>query len=282
MYDVTRPAMPAEPAWLRSSAFRRAYEAGLRAWPGIRVSEDEFARHVASVVPEGADELPAGLHTDDLFLACGCAKGDPRALEHFSGGVLSILPIVVARMSAPPTFLEELTQDMRELLLVGRRDAPARIGAYRGTGTLVAWVRISATRAAIRKLKRDGRAPATSDAEVRAIAPTLGPELEYLRERYRPVIETALRHALEALSTRDREVLRAHFVGGLTIDDLGARYGVHRATAARWVVLARERILAATRDAARERLGSTDADVESLMRLVASQLEMSIRRLGEE
>src|SRR5690348_5300368 len=107
MYDVTQAAMP-EPAWLRSSAVRGAYHAGLRAWPGLSVSEDEFARHLASVVPAGAEGLPAGLHCEDLFLACGCAKGDPRAIEYFSARVLSILPVVVARMSASPAFLEEL------------------------------------------------------------------------------------------------------------------------------------------------------------------------------
>jgi RNA polymerase sigma-70 factor (ECF subfamily) len=281
MYDDTRPAMPAESAWLRSPGVKSAYQAGLRAWPGISLSEDEFAQHLTSVLPAGADGIPPGLHSEDLFLACGCAKGDPRAIEHFSTRVLSIIPLVVARMSASPAFLEELTQDMRELLLVGRSDSPPRIGEYRGTGSLVAWVRISATRAAIRRLKREQRVTPTKDADMRAIAPVLGPELEYLRERYRPVIESALRQALDGLATRDRDVLRHHFVGGLTIDELGERYGVHRATAARWVAAARDRLLVATRDAARERLRSTDAEVDSLMRLVASQLELSIRSLGD-
>jgi RNA polymerase sigma-70 factor (ECF subfamily) len=272
--------MPDQPAWIRSATVRQAYEAGLRAWPGVAVSESEFARHLASVLPAGASGLPEGLHSEDLFLACGCAKGDPRAIEHFSSRVLSILPVVVARMSASPGFLEELTQDVRELLLVGRSDAPPRIGEYRGTGPLVAWVRVSATRAAIRMLKREQRVKPTKDADLRAIAPTLGPELDYLRERYRPIVESALRQALDDLKGRDRDVLRQHFVDGLTIDQLGEHYGVHRATAARWVISARDRLLVATRQAAQEKLRSTDAEVDSLMRLVASQLDLSIRSLG--
>jgi RNA polymerase sigma-70 factor (ECF subfamily) len=273
--------MSAEPAWLRSPAVQHAYEAGLRAWPGVSVSESEFAHHLASVVPSSAEGIPPGLHGEDLFLACGCAKGDSRAIEHFSSRVLSIVPLVVARMSASPAFAEALAQHMRELLLVGRSDAPPRIAEYRGTGPLVAWVRISATRAAIRMLQREERVVPTRDAELQAMAPTLGPELEYLRERYRPVIESALRQALDGLTTRDRDVLRRHFVGGLSIDELGERYSVHRATAARWIAAARDRLLVATRDAAREQLRSTDAEVDSLMRLVASQLELSIRALGD-
>ncbi len=75
-------------------------------------------------------------------------------------------------------------------------------------------------------------------------------------------------------------MLRGHFVGGLTIDDLAGRYGVHRATAARWIAAARDRLLVATRRAAAARLESTDAEVDSLMHLVASQLEFSLSRLG--
>jgi RNA polymerase sigma-70 factor (ECF subfamily) len=161
-----------------------------------------------------------------------------------------------------------------------RADGPARIAEYRGTGPLAGWVRIAAVRAAIRMKARDRRVAPRDERDLHAIAPALGPELEYLTGRYRPLVEEALREALNALSERDRNVLRAHYAEGMSIDDLGERHGVHRATAARWIVGARERLLEATRRRVAERVRGDTADVDSLMQLVASQLELSMRRLG--
>jgi RNA polymerase sigma-70 factor (ECF subfamily) len=281
MYDIAKIAMTTELASSLRAAALPAYESAKKAWPGIAISVEEFALHLASVLPRDAAAIPAGLHTDDLFLACGCAKGDRHALELFSSRVLSIIPASVSRISTSPAFVDELTQHMRELLLVGRSESRPRIGEYRGTGPLVAWVRISATRAAIRMMKREERTSVIQEEELRAMESPLGTELEYLRVRYRPIIGEALREALGGLAKRDRDVLRDHFVRGLTIDELGERHGVHRATAARWIAAARERLFVATRSAAARRLHSADAEVDSVMQLVASQLELSMRDLDD-
>jgi RNA polymerase sigma-70 factor (ECF subfamily) len=263
------------------AALRAAYEAGQRAWPGIALGAEDFERHLAAVMPRGAQDSRE-LHAADLFLACACARGDARAIDLFSTGVLAmVVPPAIARISTSPVFVEELMQSLREVLLVARADAPARIAEYRGTGPLAGWVRISAVRAAIRMKTREQRMTPADERDLRAIAPAIGPELEYLTGRYRPIVAEALREAMSALPERDRSALRAHYVDGMSIDDLGARHGVHRATAARWIAAARARLLQATRRRVAERVRGDTAEVDSLMQLVASQLELSMHRLGD-
>jgi RNA polymerase sigma-70 factor (ECF subfamily) len=256
-----------------------ACRAGRCAWPGVELAEDDFARHVEALLPAGTSVVPP--HAEDLYLACACARGNARAISFFSARFLADVPVAVARISTDSTFVEELVQSLRETMLVGGPSAAPRIAEYRGTGPLGGWVRVSAVRAALRMKEQQRRATPDANIEAKAMATTLGPELDYLKRRYRPAVEEALREALASLDDEARSVLRAHFVEGLSIDAIGARHGVHRATAARWIVAGRRALLEATRARAAARLRIPDSDVDSLMQLVASQLELSIRRLSD-
>jgi RNA polymerase sigma-70 factor (ECF subfamily) len=54
---------------------------------------------------------------------------------------------------------------------------------------------------------------------------------------------------------------------------------VHRATAARWLEGARDAILATTRARLMERLEISPSELESIIRLVLSRLEINLRPL---
>ncbi|MFC1610733.1 transcriptional regulator, partial [Myxococcota bacterium] len=82
-----------------------------------------------------------------------------------------------------------------------------------------------------------------------------------------------------SLSAKDRNLLRQSLLDGLSIDQLGAIYRVHRATAARWLAGARERVLKETLSALRQRLKIDEAEFKSLINLVRSQLDLSLARL---
>ena len=245
------------------------------AWPAIDLALDVFVRHVA----ERRDDVPDAAAAADLYLACACARGDPVALEAFSSRYLRTLAPTLRRFDPSPAFADEVAQALSETLLVQRGGTPARIAEFRGRGTLAAWVRIAATRAALRLRGRERRALGEARDEV--MAPDLPADVAYLKGRYRPEFEAALRAALEALSDRSRTLLRLHHVDGLSIDKIGAVYGVHRATAARWVAGARGELIESTRRRACERLGLGRTEAVSLMRVVASELDVSMRQLGE-
>jgi RNA polymerase sigma-70 factor (ECF subfamily) len=105
------------------------------------------------------------------------------------------------------------------------------------------------------------------------------PELELVKRRHSEDFEAAFRDALAALAPRQRNVLRLHFVDGLTIAAIGAVHRVHRATAARWLAGARADVLERTRSALRARLRLTPTEVDSLVAVVQSRLDVNLRAL---
>jgi RNA polymerase sigma-70 factor (ECF subfamily) len=68
-------------------------------------------------------------------------------------------------------------------------------------------------------------------------------------------------------------------VYGSTVDQIATVYQVHRATAARWVAKAREELARKTRDALRKRLELSQSQFESVVRMIESQIDLSIERL---
>jgi RNA polymerase sigma-70 factor (ECF subfamily) len=139
------------------------------------------------------------------------------------------------------------------------------------------WLRVTATRAVLNWLKAQRREPLDDDeAMLGSIeAPAEAPELQHLKERYRGEFSSAFRRAIHALEVRQRNMLRQHYIDDLSLEELGALYNVHRATAARWLGAARTALLEKTRDEISKALGLNRLEVDSLMRLVQSRLDLS-------
>jgi RNA polymerase sigma-70 factor (ECF subfamily) len=98
------------------------------------------------------------------------------------------------------------------------------------------------------------------------------PGLELLRARYAGDVRRAFAAALAALTERQRAVLRQYHLDGLTIDQLAALHHINRATAARWVAGARLDVVTATRKHLVADAGVPKSEVDSIIRLVRSQL----------
>jgi RNA polymerase sigma-70 factor (ECF subfamily) len=97
-----------------------------------------------------------------------------------------------------------------------------------------------------------------------------------------PWIACAFGDALRQLDAGDRRLLRYSIVERLTIDDVGLLAGVHRATAARHIAAARERLLEAARQYMKERLRVDTGELQSILRVCESELDVSVARLLEE
>jgi RNA polymerase sigma-70 factor (ECF subfamily) len=65
----------------------------------------------------------------------------------------------------------------------------------------------------------------------------------------------------------------------LNVDEIGSLYDVHRATAARWVAAARERLGTRIRDELAAQLKIDVAEVDSIVRLVQSRIDVSLERV---
>lgn len=273
-------AMPsratAEAAWAAALASARA------AWPQVRFDEAQLAAFFGPRLA-GAD-LVAALETApaaDLALAAACCAQEPTADAAFDT-VLTEVDVAGASTRSPPQLVEEVKQVLRVQLLVARDGKPPGIGGYKGKGPLRGWVRITATRELIRHQKKQSREASGPRALDEAIGAGGDPVLDRMKAEYRAEFATALRDAIAALPAEDRTLLRQQIVDGLSIDALGAAYGVHRATAARWATRARGALVAATRVKLAERLAISVEEIDSVIRLVQSRLEASVVRYLRE
>lgn len=239
------------------------------AWPQLRLDEGRFVGHLRLKAPDNLADVRAG----DLALACACLAGDALALATLDAKVINGIDKAVAGVDANPAFIDEVRQAVREKLLVGT--AP-RLAEYSGHGSLLAWARTVAVRLAL-NLKREV-VREVADDEVLSAMPFTGRDLEldYVRAQHREDFVAALVEALKALDQRQRNLLRLSYVDRLSIDQLGAMYGAHRATAARWLTDARNELLTGTRTRLAERLRLTQSDLSSLLEALRSNLEISL------
>jgi len=223
------------------------------------------------------------LHHDDLTWARALAAGETSALERYERELAPLVANHLRRRGIAADTIADVMQTLRARLFVGDGEGPA-IARYEGRGPLRGWVLVAALREAVRTRQRDAREPAVEDDALVALADrsaaAIQPALD--KERYRDAFRAAFRSALAELAPRDRNLLRMHVIDGLTIDQIGALQGVHRATAARWIERAREAISRSVRRDLMRQLGADPFETEELLQWVQSRIELSLSVLAGE
>lgn len=256
------------------------------AWPAVVFDESALVDFIGPRLA-GVD-LPSAIAASsaaDLALAAACVAQEPTAHAAFDA-VLTEVDAAGSSTGATKDLVAEVKQLLRLQLLVAKDGKPPGIDGYKGKGPLRGWVRITATRELIRhKKKRARETPiekSLEDAIGGAAAGGGDPLLEQLKAEYRTEFALALREAIADLTAEDRTLLQQQIVEGLSIDELGAAYGVHRATAARWYNRARAALVAATHKRLAARLELPVDQIESVIRLVQSRLDASVIRYLRE
>jgi len=249
-------------------------------WPEFSVPADALFRYIGERATLGSS-LPL---RSDMYLACACASGDAIAIRAVSDRWFADIRRSILKAGVADDRADDLMQRLSDewfLPAAGRRP---KICEYSGRGDLRGWFRISATRAALkihRKDKQEGLV--NDDALFEARAAADDPELSYLKAHYREAFKIAFQEALDGLAAKDRLLLKQHTVDGLSIDELARVHGAHRATCARWLNAAREELLRNARSRFVDRARISEGECESVLRLVRSQLDLSIkRRLSEK
>jgi len=239
-------------------------------WPADWVTEAEF---LAYVEERSDGEVPNERETASLYLACACVRGVPAALSAFETEYIGEIERAAQRTRLPPDDVADLTQTLRRDLLFGADGVRPKVGEFRG------WLRVVATRAAVKVSQRSAKRPVTSDDRLAELpAGGADADLQYLKALYGEAFREAFRTALAALDARDKNILRQHFLEEMTIDDLAATYKVHRATTARWIQGARERLLKATRDAFSKSARLRPNECDSVIRLLESRIDVTLQR----
>ena len=244
-------------------------------WPGVTPPADPSALEARL---NGATDLHARAGAD-LLLADACLRGDTRALEYLDALLRTEVRRAVTPLDASGVFVDEVTQLVRERLLLGT-EGRRRLEDYAGEGSLAAWVRAVAVRVALNARARTGKEELVSQLPDAPLADP-DPELALLRARHKEAFRDAFTAALEVLSPRDRTLLRLTSIDGLSLARVGQMYGKDASTISRWLAASREVLLQRTRATLATRLQLTESALDSVMRAADSELHLSLARLLE-
>lgn len=230
------------------------------------------SEYTGNLLPRMSDHAD-NPHASDLALARACAEGDRAALAELERRLAHDLAGALSRVGLTRAEIDEVGQIVRERLLVGRDGRPPKILAYEGRGPLMGWLRAVIVRAGI-DLRRQRRNEVDDEPLLQVTAATDDPSIEVLRARYADAFRLAFVDAVRALPADERNALRLNVVDGLNIEQIGTLFGVHRATVARWIAHARDTVATETRRLLSDRLGLHEGEIESLVRLCRSRIEI--------
>ncbi|MCA9625104.1 MAG: sigma-70 family RNA polymerase sigma factor [Myxococcales bacterium] len=283
--DASIEAARGEEAEALAGLLLEVVSQGREAWPEIALSSDAFVAHLAGLLPPEEPLVTAlgELRAADLFLAWACAEGDAVAIAIFEETFGGELRIVRARLRRPEAESEDFVQQCRQRLLAPPRP---KLRDYAGRGDLRHWLRVTLLRLLIdyqrSQKQRDRREVVADDLDGDGLAlqPSADdPEMQYLKRHYGDAFRQAFAQAAKSLPAEDRNLLRLHVAQGLSIDQLAGLFQIHRATAARRVARARGALLSGVRSRLMDELGLGRAELDSVMRLIESNVHVSVQRL---
>ncbi len=262
-----------------TAALAGLHARAVEAHPDVVVGFERFAAAMATRLGDGATVSAIEALHHDVVLAVAAEHGDARAIAACDELCNREVDFAASRLRATPTQADDVRSELRRLLFTADGQRPAAIATYTGKGDLRGYARVIAARALSRRMQRDAREEPLEDDLLDRLGSSLDPDVAMMREQYRPEVDAAFRTALAALSERARAVLRYSLLDGWTIDTIGERYGVHRATASRWITGAREELGRGIRAELARRLAIDESQVDSIVALVTSRIEVSLDKL---
>jgi RNA polymerase sigma-70 factor (ECF subfamily) len=255
--------------------FRVLHARGREAWPAIELDVRTFSALAARSVGAGAFH---DVHSGDLYLVCACLARVSGAIEAFDTHYLSKLAPILLRRGRDAAAAADVVQTVRVRFLVGESGRGPRLADYDGRGSLMTWLRVALIRTAISARRKHHREVVVDDDhDDILVTATHSAEIDLLRHEFTGEFRAAFRTTFEGLDPRERNLLRYQIIERFGIDRIATIYGVHRATAARWLVSARAALIEGVRNALKARLRITTDDLDSLARVLASKLELSVR-----
>lgn len=225
---------------------------------------------VAKRFPDGADSATvqtfvAGLHAEDLALACACAHGHEAAWDHF---VLTFRPELyrAARAMTDDATGRELADSLyADLFGLPGADGRRRslFAYYHGRSKLGSWLRSVLAQRHVDLVRSRRRLTSLDDPDRPQPEPAAPVQAVEPDERRRMAdAAAAIGDALAALAPPDRLRLAYYYVHGLTLAQTGKLFGEHEATASRKLERARKALRQGIEAALTARGGRVE-DIES-------------------
>jgi RNA polymerase sigma-70 factor, ECF subfamily len=220
------------------------------------------------------------LHAEDAYLACACAENVPDAIATFTREHASAIETFVRTVERRPDAAKDLAQEILCDVLMGRPPVPPKLAGYSGRGPLRAWLRMTAVRRSYNDVRDRGRHRDIEDRVYReAVEASFDRDLSYLKRKYQADFAAAFRDAFEGLAPSAKTLLRLHYGEALGLAAIGALHGWSTPTAHRRIADAREALFNGACALLEERLKLQHSELGSLMRVMRSQLDVSLSGL---
>jgi RNA polymerase sigma-70 factor, ECF subfamily len=251
-------------------------------WPLLALGSEEFIAYLAERLPPEGDplELLEKVRAADLYFTCCLARNIPAAMADFETRHGAALRRHLKRVARRPSGEEDLYQDVLTRLFVGVDRRP-RIADYAGIGSFEGWLKVVSMRVALNQLEKIDREHLGGERDIgeEPLANAVDPELERMRQKYQAEFSSALSDAFARMALEDRTLLRFHLLDRLSIDEIAPLVRVHRSNVARRLATARKRLVDKTQETLQERIGVDSVELESILRMVRSQLDLNLERL---
>jgi RNA polymerase sigma-70 factor, ECF subfamily len=255
-----------------------ALTAAASSWPLLPKPDSNFVTRVREHLQPGpAAEALAAIDLGELLLAHHAMLGNAIAV-HEVRVRLEALQSPLRRTGASTTEIDELLTDLLSDLLAPRAEAAPRIAAFAGRCSLTSWIRVIAVRTMVDRRRKRGEV-LNDDVVAEAASTELDPELELLKRTYAREFREAFAAAMSELAPIDRALLRQHHLDGVGLDALARLHAVHRATIARKLASTRQDIFARVRRRLLHDLRIGNETVDSILRLVQGEMDVSLIRL---
>lgn len=252
---------------------------GREAWPQLDVATEALRRFLETRAGTLLSE-PDRIQAEDLYLACACLERSEGALQTFEQRFRGVVRAATRRLAPETLSADDVMQQLAERLFLGGDARPPALESYSGTGSLEGWLRMTAVRLLLSLRRAHASPEVAEEGELLALPDAqTSPELQVIRQQYRDEFRSAFELAMSHLEPKERSVLREQVLFRMTLEQIAALHQVGRATVARWLSSARHRLLVETRENLAERLGANRTEVESLIEVLHSQLDLSIERL---
>jgi RNA polymerase sigma-70 factor (ECF subfamily) len=258
---------------LESGPMVQALAVGLSAWPGVAVTPAQFGRYLADH-PGILDRATPPI-LEDIYLACACAEDVPGALRSFRDRFFPVVASAVRRLDDSPPFADEVYQRLCEVLFVDGASGSKKIARYEGQGPLAGFVGTAARRIALRLATSSARFHG-EEALIQHFSQIPEYETTLLKVRHRETFNRALSVALRQLTRRERLILRMNLVERVSVTRIAAIYKVSQPTVTRWIQRSARRIFATVKSLVCEELQIDTRELESLLLLVRSQIEITL------
>lgn len=183
------------------------------------------------------------LSAQELCFALACAAGEDAAWEEFMRDYRGFLQGVARQLTSNDTAAEELVEVAWTELYGLRESAGKRVGkfsSYSGRGSLKGWLRAVLFQLSVDRHRRQSRfVQPEDDKEFERMTPAVPPPSETSAsasgDKYRAAAQQALAQAITGLDAKMKLVLSYYYYDDLTLKQIGQLFGVHEATASRWL-----------------------------------------------